>query len=140
MRNSSAKLIPANCVIVAMYGATAAKTAINRIPLTTNQACCNLQINEDEALVEYVYYWLIKEYKTLKGLGRGSQNNINAEMVKTFPIQVPSIERQKAVVSEIKQLEKTFLALFKSITAEIQSRKIQYGYYRDALLSFQEVS
>ena len=33
---SSAKLIPVNCVIVAMYGATAGKVAINKIELTTN--------------------------------------------------------------------------------------------------------
>ena len=45
VKNSSAKLIPANCVIVAMYGATAAKVCINRIPLTTNQACCNLELS-----------------------------------------------------------------------------------------------
>ncbi|MDK9657676.1 restriction endonuclease subunit S [Propionibacterium freudenreichii] len=44
-RESSAKLIPEHCVIVAMYGATAAKVATNLIPLTTNQACCNLQID-----------------------------------------------------------------------------------------------
>lgn len=44
--NSSAKWIPSNCIIVAMYGATAAKVAINKIPVTTNQACCNLEINE----------------------------------------------------------------------------------------------
>lgn len=42
--SSAAKLIPSNSVIVAMYGATAAKCCINKIPLTTNQACCNLII------------------------------------------------------------------------------------------------
>lgn len=46
LKSSSANWIPANCVIVAMYGATAAKVAINKIPLTTNQACCNLEIDE----------------------------------------------------------------------------------------------
>ena len=39
LENSSAKWIDENSVIVAMYGATAAKVAINAIPLTTNQAC-----------------------------------------------------------------------------------------------------
>lgn len=60
IKNSSAKIIPPNCVIVAMYGATAGKTCINKIPLTTNQACCNLEINKDIALYKYVYYWLYK--------------------------------------------------------------------------------
>ena len=43
--NSSAKWIKKNCVIVAMYGATAGRCAITKIPLTTNQACCNLEID-----------------------------------------------------------------------------------------------
>jgi len=33
LQNSSAKWIPENCVIVAMYGATAAKVAINKMGL-----------------------------------------------------------------------------------------------------------
>lgn len=46
LEKSSAKLIPPNSVIVAMYGQgdTAGRVAINKIPLTTNQACCNLII------------------------------------------------------------------------------------------------
>ena len=40
--NSSAKWIEENSVVVAMYGATAGKCAITKIPLTTNQACCNV--------------------------------------------------------------------------------------------------
>ena len=41
LENSSTKLIPANSVIVAMYGDgdTAGNVAINKIPLATNQAC-----------------------------------------------------------------------------------------------------
>ena len=62
LKNSSAKWIPKNCVIVAMYGATAGKVAINKIELTTNQACCNLEINPSKALYRYVYHWLCKSY------------------------------------------------------------------------------
>ncbi|CAN7228461.1 restriction endonuclease subunit S [Pseudorhodoferax sp. LjRoot39] len=38
--NSSARLVPINSVIVAMYGNgdTAGRVAVNKIPLTTNQA------------------------------------------------------------------------------------------------------
>ena len=75
VKKSSAKLIPSNCVIIAMYGATAAKVCINRIPLTTNQACCNLEINPQLASYKYVYYWLCNSYEKLKSMGEGSQNN-----------------------------------------------------------------
>ena len=37
LKNSSAKWIPKNCVILAMYGATVGKIGINRVAMTTNQ-------------------------------------------------------------------------------------------------------
>ena len=46
LKNSAAKWIKQNNIIIAMYGATAGNIAINKIPLTTNQACCNLEVNE----------------------------------------------------------------------------------------------
>ena len=67
-----------------MYGATAAKVAINKIPLTTNQACCNLQVDKNKALYRYVYYWLANNYNELKALGQGSQSNINAKIIRSF--------------------------------------------------------
>lgn len=96
---SSAKWIPENCVIVAMYGATAAKVAINKVPLTTNQACCNLEIDEKQALYRYVFHWLCKEYFSLKALGQGSQSNINAQTIKQYKIPVPSLEVQAKIVN-----------------------------------------
>lgn len=50
------KWIPANCVIIAISGATAGRCAINKIPTTTNQHCLNLEINPKKALYKYVYY------------------------------------------------------------------------------------
>ncbi len=49
LNNSSAKWIDANSVIVAMYGATAGRVAVAKIPMTTNQACCNLMIDKSKA-------------------------------------------------------------------------------------------
>ena len=60
LKNSSAKLIPENSVIVAMYGQgdTAGRVSVNKIPLTTNQACCNLLINENISTYKFIYYYL----------------------------------------------------------------------------------
>ena len=96
--NSSAKWIDANCVIVAMYGATAAKVAINKIPLTTNQACCNLSIDERIADYHYVYYWLCANYTELASLANGgAQQNLNAQQIKEFEISLPSLEEQRRI-------------------------------------------
>ena len=134
--NSSAKMIPANCVIVAMYGATAAKVAINKIPLCTNQACCNLEIDEDKALVRYVYQWICKQYEVLKAMGEGSQHNINAQKVKDFKIPIPSLEEQHRIVSILDRFESLTTSLQSGLPAEISARRQQYEYYRDKLLTF----
>ena len=82
LSNSSAKWIPENCVIVAMYGASAARVAVNKIPITTNQACCNLEIDSAKALYRYVFHWLYKEYENLKALSEGAQPNLNMQKIK----------------------------------------------------------
>jgi len=131
--NSSAKIIPENCVIVAMYGATAAKVATNKIPLSTNQACCNLEIDNKIALYRYVFQWLCKEYLNLKSMGEGSQNNINGQKVKCYPIPLPSLQEQSRIVSILDEFE----ASIKNLEAQLEAREKQYEYYREKLLSFE---
>lgn len=134
--NSSAKLIPANCVIVAMYGATAAKACINRIPLTTNQACCNLTIDENIALYKYVYYWICNEYESLKALGQGTQSNLNAQKVKEYPIPIPSLSEQERIVAILDRFDTLTNSIAEGLPREIELRHQQYVFYRDALLNF----
>lgn len=89
LENSAAKMIPANSVIVALYGDgyTAGSVAINKIPLTTNQACCNLIINDKKAHYGFVYYYLKGSYSNLVSLkSGGSQQNLNGQTIKSFPI------------------------------------------------------
>ena len=93
LNNSSAKWIPANCVIVAMYGATVGKTAINKIPLTTNQACANIEINDKLACYRYIFHYLTSKYEYIKSLGSGSQTNINAQIIKKLKVPVPPNRR-----------------------------------------------
>lgn len=131
--NSSAKLIAENCVIVAMYGATAAKVAINKIPLSTNQACCNLEIDNNIASFKYVYYWLCKEYQNLKSMGEGSQNNINGQKVKNYPISIPPLSTQSRIVSILDTFEQSI----SNLEEQLAMREKQYEYYRNQLLTFE---
>lgn len=100
LENSSAKLIPANAVIVAMYGQgdTAGRVAINKIPLCTNQACCNLVIDENKADYEFVYYNLCTLYDKLVSLKNGgAQPNLNAGLIKNLEISLPPLSTQKRI-------------------------------------------
>ena len=106
LQNSSAKWIDENAVIVAMYGATAGKSAISKIRLTTNQACCNLNIDPDKADYRFVYYALYNDYNRLASLANGgAQQNLNAMQIKEFEIPYPSIEEQTAIAIFLSALD-----------------------------------
>lgn len=98
LQNSSAKWISPRCIIVAMYGATAGNIAINLVPLTTNQACCNLQIDDAKADYRYIYYYLKANYTKLSSLANGgAQQNLNAKLIKDFLIAIPSLQVQRNI-------------------------------------------
>lgn len=106
LNNSSAKWIPANSVIVAMYGATAGKVAITQIPLTTNQACCNLTIDSCKADYRFVYYALCNDYTYLASLANGgAQQNLNAQQIKEFEIPFPTLEKQKRIADILSSID-----------------------------------
>jgi type I restriction-modification system specificity subunit len=100
LKKSAAKYVPENTVIVAMYGVTAGKCAIAKIPLTTNQACCNLIIDKEKADYCYVYYYLRQQSDSLNKLAiGGAQQNLNALTIKKFKIALPTLPTQKKIAS-----------------------------------------
>ena len=106
LANSSAKWIEENAVIVAMYGATAGKTAINKIPLTTNQACCNLTIDSKKADFRFIYYALYNKFSELASLANGgAQQNLNAQIIKDFVVLLPPLAEQRQIASILSSLD-----------------------------------
>ena len=100
LKKSAAKFIPVNTVIVAMYGVTAGKSAIAKIPLTTNQACCNLIIDDKKADYNYVYNFLRLQSDFLNKLANGgAQQNLNSIIIKKFKISLPSLPTQRKIAS-----------------------------------------
>lgn len=98
LEQSSAKWINKNAVIIAMYGATAGKSAITSIPLTTNQACCNLEIDSRQADYRYVYYWLMVHYEKIAGMANGAaQQNLNVKEIRELDIFLPDLYIQRRV-------------------------------------------
>lgn len=106
LENSSAKWVPSNSVIVAMYGATAGNVAISFVPLTTNQACCNLIIDENKSTFKFIYYYLLFKNTELASLANGgAQQNLNKQQIKDFPINLPPLEIQKKIAGVLGALD-----------------------------------
>ena len=106
LNNSAAKWIDKDSVIVAMYGATAGKVAITKIPLTTNQACCNLSFNSLLAEYNFIYYYLKNNFKNLASLANGgAQQNLNSNQIKEFEIYLPPLSEQHRIASILGSLD-----------------------------------
>ena len=96
--NSSAKWIDKNSVIVAMYGATAGKVAINKIPLTTNQACCNISVDSEKANYNFIYYTLLDSFDRLDQMTSGAaQQNLNVGLISNFTFLLPPLTIQQKI-------------------------------------------
>ena len=106
LNNSSAKWIPKGSVIIAMYGATAAKVAYSLIDLTTNQACCNLIIDKNKANSQFVYYYIQSSYEELLNLACGAaQQNLSVGVIGDFPIYLPPLDEQHRIASILSSLD-----------------------------------
>jgi type I restriction enzyme S subunit len=137
LEETSIKWIPENCVIIAISGATAGRSAVNKIPLTTNQHCCNFEIDPLVADYRYVYHWVASNYEHIKSMGQGVRSDLNAGQLKEYPIRLPSLPEQ----IKISELLDKFNLLTKSdscgIPAEIAARQRQFEYYRNKIMSFE---
>lgn len=136
VKTTSAKWIPVNCVIIAISGATAGRSAINKIPLTTNQHCLCLDIDPKKAFYRYVFHWVYLNYQNLKNLGRGARGDLNSSIIRNYKIPIPPLEEQARIVSILDKFDTLTSSIAEGLPKEIELRKKQYEYYRDLLLTF----
>ena len=101
LKKSSAKLIPANSVLVAMYGATAGQVGLLRFEAATNQAVCSILPN-DKFNPKFLYYILSSKTKSLIQMSvGGAQPNISQGIIKNLQIPLPPLEVQEEIVKEL---------------------------------------
>ena len=94
LKNSSAKLLPKNSILVAMYGATVGQVSILGIEATCNQAIC--AILEQEYSNFFAYLWLNLKKKEWSGMAIGSaQQNLSQVLILKIDVVIPSIELVK---------------------------------------------
>lgn len=143
LEGSAAKWIPENCVIIAISGATAGRSAINKIPLTTNQHCGCLEIDGAKALYRYVFHWVSFNHENIKALGQGARGDLNSNIIKGFALPIPyaddpekSLAEQARIVAILDKFDALTNSITEGLAREIELRQAQYAHYRDLLLSF----
>lgn len=100
--NSSAKVVDAGTVLVAMYGSIG-KLGIAQVPMATNQAIACAVPNEAVSR-EWLFWWLRSQRELLLAAGKGgTQSNISQTVLKAWPIPVAPTAEQKRIVAAIEE-------------------------------------
>lgn len=114
-KNSSAKWIPAESVVIAMYGATVGAVGLLKIPTTTNQAVCSLLPNKDFDPL-YLYQAVKQKHDWMVESTMGAaQPNISQTIIKKMPLPKPPIDTQREFAAFIRQSDKSKFELQESI-------------------------
>ena len=90
LKDSSAKLLPKDTVLMSMYGVNAGDIGILKFEASTNQACCGM-ICKNPIHSAYLYYHLLhnQAFIASQSIG-GAQENLSKDYVEKIPILEPS--------------------------------------------------
>ena len=107
IKNSSAKLIEKESLLLGMYDTAALKSTINMVECTCNQAIAYSKLNNSVVNTVYVYYCIQMGKDFYKSQQRGvRQKNLNLTMIKDLEIIMPPLELQNKFIDSIKQIDK----------------------------------
>jgi type I restriction enzyme S subunit len=101
LQKSSAKVLPINSLILSSR-APIGHLAIAKIPISTNQGCKGIVIDEINNDVKYVFYFLKKSVALLNDLGTGTTfREISAGTLGKVQIPIPPLPEQQAIVEKL---------------------------------------
>lgn len=105
LKNSSAKWIKKNTVIIAMYWNSAWRVAYSNIDATTNQACCNFFGNKS-CDNKFVFFNLMNRYKEILWMANwAAQQNLSVTVLKQLPIHLPPLPEQQVIAAVLSSFD-----------------------------------
>ena len=129
---------PADSIIFATT-ATIGEHALVTVPFICNQQLTHIHIKEHVKPfldIRFLFYYsdIIDELCKKNTKGSSTLPAVALDKFKQFPVPVPPLEVQREIV----RILDSFTLLTAELTAELTSRKKQYEYYRDTLLTFDD--
>ena len=132
-------------ILITIAGATIGKVVIvpeEILPANTNQALAIIRLNKD-VNTKFVFYIMRSNYminyinQSVKG---SAQPNLNLQQLNDFMVPIPNPNEQERIVKILDKFNAIVNDISIGLPAEINSRRKQYEYYRNQLLTFNSVS
>lgn len=106
LQNSSAKFVPKESVLIAMYGATVGRVGYLKIDSTTNQAACALVVDPEITNPKWLYYSILATRDSLIDKANGAaQQNISVSIVRNHQIKYVPLEEQERIAGILGSLD-----------------------------------
>ena len=99
LKESSAKLVPAGSLLMAMYGQgkTRGQVALLGIEAAINQACAAISPHDADDS-KYLFQFFAANYENVRRLSNsGSQENLNAELIRGIPLFYPAKHQRQRI-------------------------------------------
>lgn len=125
LKNSSAKIVDVDTLLIALYGATAGVTAFTRISAAINQAV--LAILPNEKMVDKVFLFHFLQYSRqdiISTFCQGGQPNLSAEIIKSIKLPfLPPLPEQIKIAKILSTWDELIEKQTKLIAAKIKRKK-----------------
>ena len=130
--NSSAKIIPANAILIAMYGQgkTRGMTAYLSSECATNQACAcvlpSTTVNQ-----KFLWYYMILSYDKLRDMAKGgNQPNLNIGLIKQFSVPIPPLSLQNQFAAFMERVDQQKQTVQRSLEKlELMKKALMQEYF-----------
>lgn len=123
LSETSLRVYPAGTLLMAMYGQGKTRGTVAKLGIdaTVNQACAAITV--DAGVSEFIFYALQNAYSDIRKLSNtGNQENLNADIIKTFSLICPPIAEQQGI-AEILTTQDKAIELKEKLLEEKQRQK-----------------
>jgi type I restriction enzyme S subunit len=98
LKNSSAKWIPKNAIVMALagQGRTKGTVALTGVEVTCNQSLAAIVTKNTN--YKYLFYWLKSKYQDIRGLVGEDRDGLNLDLIGAISIPIPLLAEQQKIV------------------------------------------
>lgn len=137
------RLFPANSIILATT-ATIGEHALIIADSLSNQQFTNLSIRKslaDELDMKFFFYYMfIVDEWCKNNTNTSGFESVDMVKFKKLQIPIPSLAEQRRIVAILDKFEALVNDISEGLPAEIASRRQQYEYYRNKLMTFPKLT
>ena len=130
----------AQTVMIINVGASAGTVGFCEEDFWSSDGCFCLSHNDSVIHPKYLYYYLAKHQISIQSrVRKAGIPTLDAGAVMDILIPVPPLEIQSRIDEVLDKMTTLTAKLEAELEAELEARKQQYEYYRNKLLTFNEI-